>query len=130
MMFVVLTTACKKVDPTPRPKPAPDPSECIDKSKINPELLCPENIDFVCGCDGVTYNNACNAERSGVTSWTKGRCQEQENKCIDESKIRRDANCPQVYKPVCGCDGKTYGNACMAEVAGIQSWEPGACNNR
>jgi hypothetical protein len=32
-----------------------------------------------------------------------------------------------VYLPVCGCDGKTYGNACEAESAGVTSFENGAC---
>lgn len=48
---------------------------CIDPNKIDPTLLCPENIDFVCGCDGVTYNNVCNAERNGVLNWSKGKCE-------------------------------------------------------
>ncbi len=46
--------------------------------------------------------------------------------CIDESK-KRSGNCPMNYLPVCGCDGKTYGNSCAADLAGVTSYEQGAC---
>lgn len=33
-----------------------------------------KNISYVCGCDGKTYTNACEAHRQGVTSGKLGRC--------------------------------------------------------
>jgi hypothetical protein len=48
--------------------------------------------------------------------------------CFDSAKVRQDVMCAAIYLPVCGCDGKTYGNACEANARGILKFTEGECN--
>ncbi len=44
-----------------------------------------------------------------------------------KGKPQKDMMCAEIYKPVCGCDNKTYGNECDAKRAGIKKWKEGEC---
>lgn len=45
--------------------------------------------------------------------------------CVE--KINPNVVCTTQYDPVCGCNNKTYGNACSAGAAGIRIAYTGEC---
>ena len=47
---------------------------CIDSNLIGNADACIEIYDPVCGCDGITYDNYCVADRSGITLYVAGEC--------------------------------------------------------
>ncbi|MFN3939537.1 MAG: PKD domain-containing protein [Chitinophagales bacterium] len=50
-------------------------ADCIDTALMDPTVECTTVIDPVCGCDNITYDNACIAENYyGVIFWVSGEC--------------------------------------------------------
>ena len=47
---------------------------CIDSSLIDPNMICLEIYEPVCGCNGLTYSNSSAAACEGVTSFQEGPC--------------------------------------------------------
>lgn len=52
-----------------------DCDQCTNPDQINWEDSCPNYVNLVCGCNGMTYLNACAAlSWSGIQEWTDGPC--------------------------------------------------------
>jgi hypothetical protein len=57
-----------------------------------------------------------------------GEVPHEDEACVDPSKKDPNGVCTMEYKPVCGCNGTTYGNACAAKKDGVLRWTEGPCD--
>src|SRR5690554_718660 len=97
--------------PADEPPPGEGPEDCI----------CPMIHAPVCGEDGQTYGNSCQAACVDADVAYEGECRDNggDQGCM----------CPRIYAPVCGEDGQTYGNSCVAGCADVDVAYEGECRD-
>lgn len=79
---------------------------------------------------GRADEKVCDATRKGACGpgqyclKTPKACQSESAKgvCVSRPRV-----CPQIFQPVCGCDGQTYPNACVAGSRGVSIAHSGRC---
>lgn len=110
---------------------------------------CPPSIQPVCGCNGITFPGDCERIKAGVAKKSDGACPGAATDCQAAGPntcpagqycvvplgqcaglgvcTKKPDMCLEPPVPVCGCDGKTYPNKCLAILAGVNLSANGEC---
>ena len=116
------------------------------------KTTCPSETNAVCGCDGNTYINVCEAQKVGMIIKSGGKCQQQVltpcggntggtcpmGQVCDIDGCDKNSSgfcyaeppnnlCPNGGVPECACDDKTYPNGCYRRLAGVAKQHLGEC---
>lgn len=101
---------------------APAPATC---SAAEPACVAAPSLlaDAPAGGGACTRNDQCAATDYCATLFGEcgksGRCSPRPADCHEHGRM--------IVKPVCGCDGKTYDNVCLAAAAGSSVAHDGKC---
>ena len=77
----------------------------------------------------IISTHSCKNHLKKPTQANSSNSKQVKTSCIDSSKTNPTGICTMDWNPVCGCDGKSYSNACAAENAGVTTYKIGECNS-
>lgn len=95
---------------------------------------CADALTIVTGCDGSEFCLSGGIAGNNCGDFFDEAIRIQvilEADCSDDCQglPTPGAPCPEIYAPVCGCDGNTYDNRCIAQSLGLKGWTEGKCTD-
>ena len=83
----------------------------------------------ISGTDAIAGTDAATGCTVGSDTCGAGKfCAAATGQCSGQGQCAvRPQVCPAIYGPICGCDGKDYGNECEANSAGVVMSKGGSC---
>mgnify|MGYP000020554774 CR=1 FL=1 len=103
-VMLLALSACEQIAPEPAPSDPRAPRATGE--------MCGGIAGFSCASD----SDYCQMPTGGC------RIADGAGKCAIRPQV-----CTREYRPVCGCNGETYGNACTAASAGANIAHEGQC---
>ncbi len=94
------------------------PDGAVPDGSVTPDSAVPDGSVTPDASTGCRSNSDCAATQYCATSTCGGA-----GACAVRSMV-----CPEIYMPVCGCDGATYASRCHAAGAGVNVARDGACD--